>query len=75
MVGHHGIGTDVDREGIGQLSQALSNPALAVFVVLAGKGVFATEEGAADTSEYRMAVGGVTSGQMSWFLARVMFPP
>ena len=30
---------------------------LAVFVALAGEGVFATEEGAADTAGYRMVVG------------------
>ena len=50
VIGHHGIGTDVDGKGIGQLMQAFCNPALAVLIVLAGEGVFATEEGAADAA-------------------------
>ena len=52
-----GVGTDVDGEGLGQLAQALCDPGLAVFVVLAGEGIFATEEGAADTAGYRMVIG------------------
>ena len=50
-----GVGTDVDGEGLGQLAQALCDPAFSVFVVLAGEGVFAAKEGAADTAGYRIA--------------------
>ena len=51
----HRVGTDVDGEGISQFPYAISHPAFTVFVVLTGEGVFATEEGTADTAGYRIA--------------------
>ena len=51
------IGAYVDGKGIGQLTQALGDPALAVLIVLAGEGVFATEEGAAGAATNGVIVG------------------
>ena len=55
VIGHHRIGADIDGEDIGQLAQALGDPAFSVFVVLAGERVIATQEGSADTAGYRVA--------------------
>ena len=50
MITHHRIGTDIDREHLGQGKNALFEPAVAMFEALARIAVFAAQKGSADTA-------------------------
>jgi hypothetical protein len=61
MVGHHGIGTDVDGENRGQQASAVFNPLSAVLVVLAIM-IKAAQKSSADTARNNMVVRGIGNG-------------
>lgn len=48
VVAHHCIGTDINREHLGEEQNLLFNQAAAMFEALAGVGVFATQKGPSD---------------------------
>jgi len=47
VITHHGISAKINRENAGQFQQAVFNPLSAMFVTVAGEGVFTTQESAA----------------------------
>ena len=50
VITHHRIGTDIDREHLGQEQNASFEPAAAMFEALARITVFAAQKGSADTA-------------------------
>jgi hypothetical protein len=50
VVGHEGVGTDLDGEDAGELAEALQGPIAPVLAVGAGDRIPAAEPGAADAA-------------------------
>jgi hypothetical protein len=58
VIGHDGVGADIDGEYIRQLLQPGDYPLLTVLVVLSGYGILSPEEGATYTTADAVIVGG-----------------
>ena len=56
VITHHGIGTNIYREGRGELLDTLYKPALAVIEISARYRIVPAKIGAPDTSRYAMIV-------------------
>jgi hypothetical protein len=65
VVGHNGIGADIERIHFNQRHHALLNPATAVFVVVAGVLITASKEGAAHAPGGAVVVGGRPQGDLA----------
>ncbi len=57
MITHHRIGTDINREHLGQEQYALFEPAAAMFEALARIAVFAAQKGPPDTAGDAVVIG------------------
>jgi len=64
VVAHHRIGADVDAEDVAQGFHLANQPLATVFVVLAGEGVDAAEEGAAHAAGDAVVVRGVSEADL-----------
>jgi len=56
MIGHDGIGADIDGEDLGQVQEFVFYPTSAVFKRLAGVCIKATQESAADATRNSMVI-------------------
>ena len=57
MIAHHRIGTDIDREYLGQEQNALFELAMAMFDALAGVVVLAAQKVPPETALYAVVIG------------------
>jgi len=66
MVGHNGIGADIDGEEGGEFEESVANPLTAMLETLGGEGVFPTEEGASDATGDAVVVGSGLQGDQGF---------
>jgi hypothetical protein len=62
VIGHDGVGADIDGEYIRQLLQPGDYPLLTVLVVLSGYGILSPKKGTAYAATYAVIVGGGIEG-------------